>query len=486
MSVGMITVSPAHVCVFPAGRRTMQRLTLLMFVVVTTFEFLARGDKWGKFQILPGAAPYVAEILGAAALAYVIVAGTRDRFQFVRPAYWFVFGALGLSCLCGVLVNGVDSGPVFAGLRTFLRALPWFFVPAIFAFSEKQIRMQLLLLLGICILQVPLAIEQRIATTSNYQGFVAVTGDWTSGTLMISSILSILLTSAICVATAMWVRKQIPTRFFLIIFLLLLTPTLINETKGTLFLLPIGLILTFMTAAERGKRTKQLLVAAGLVAVFVAAYVPVYNLLVEGRDYQVTIGEFLSDPEKRRYLATGDEIGTTRTAGRVDAIVVPLKELSKDPVSLVFGLGIGNASNSSLGDKFTGRYFGLYEPFLVSAFARIVLELGLLGFGLLMILFWNIFADCRAVAARDAGLIGSLAAGFAGVAAIMAIALFYKDIVSHVSLSFLFWYLTGLIAASRMRLSRLQLPEAGTQAARQAPAVQNRLVDAPSMSRRLR
>src|SRR4051812_31763809 len=113
----------------------MQRLTLFMIVVVTLFDFLGTGDRFGNGGFLPSSVSYFAELVGGAAMAYVIIAGTRTRFQFVRPAYWLAFGALLFSIICGLVVNHVDSGPILAGLRAYLRAVPWFFVPAVFAYS---------------------------------------------------------------------------------------------------------------------------------------------------------------------------------------------------------------------------------------------------------------------------------------------------------------------------------------------------------------
>jgi hypothetical protein len=46
----------------------------------------------------------------------------------------------------------------------------------------------------------------------------------------------------------------------------------------------------------------------------------------------------------------------------------------------------------------------------------------------------------------------------------MLIALFYKDVVTHTPLSFLFWYFSGLIAAQRVR----ELAPARTDTTRQA------------------
>src|SRR5687768_4039340 len=138
----------------------MQRLILIMIVVATTFDFLSKGDSWGRFALLPRPAAYLSELLGAIALLYVVVAGTHNRFQFVRPAYWFAFGILLFVMVAGIVLNHVEPGPIFAGLRTYLRAIPWFFVGAVVAFTEQDLRRQFRLLVAIALVQLPLAIEQ--------------------------------------------------------------------------------------------------------------------------------------------------------------------------------------------------------------------------------------------------------------------------------------------------------------------------------------
>ena len=95
----------------------MQRLVLIMIVVATTFDFLSKGDSWGRFAYLPRPATYLGELLGGFVLLYVVVAGTRNRFQYVRPAYWFAFGTLLFTMVAGILLNQVEPGPIFAGLR---------------------------------------------------------------------------------------------------------------------------------------------------------------------------------------------------------------------------------------------------------------------------------------------------------------------------------------------------------------------------------
>jgi O-antigen ligase len=139
-------------------------------------------------------------------------------------------------------------------------------------------------------------------------------------------------------------------------------------------------------------------------------------------------------------------------------VIVPLKSLSGDPIKLVFGLGIGNVSHSQLGEGFTGHYYGTYEPFLLHQFAKFILELGLMGTILVLVLLWLVFRDSVVVAKKARNIKGVLALGWTGVTAIMTVGIFYKEYVPFDSMSFLFWYFAGLIAAERVRIARTGNP----------------------------
>jgi hypothetical protein len=426
----------------------MQRLTILMFVTVTLVEFLAHGDRWGRWEVLPGAATYLAELLGIAAVIVVVFAGTRNRFQFVRPAYWFVFGTLLVVIACGIVSNGVDSGPVFAGIRNYMRAIPWFLVPAVVTYSDRQISTQLRALLVLALLQIPFAVQQRLSTVA--QG--SITGDMTAGTLLLSGALSIFLICAMCIVSAFFVRKLLRPWQFILLFVTLLLPTTINETKVTIFLLPIGLLAAFVAASEAGERAKHVLQASVLLALFGAAFFPIYDRMQEGRAYTVTLKETLTDPDRmERYLWKDKAAGTTERVGKVDSIVVPLRRLSADPVTLMFGYGIGNVSDSALGHGFKGRYNEVLGAFLTTTFGRIVLETGILGLACVLALMWLILLDAIAVARRSTGVIGALAAGWVGVTVVIGLCIAYADLVPMAALSYLFWYGSGLIAAARMK-----------------------------------
>ena len=201
--------------------------------------------------------------------------GYRNRFQFVRPIYWLIFGALGLVAVCGAVVNQVEPGPLFAGIRNYLRALPFFFLPAVLAMKERQLRVQLLVILALCALQLPLAWYQRMSMPPN-----RATGDFTFGTLMDSGILSVFLICAACVLTGFYLRRRISLRLYIPLLLLILLPTTLNETKATLVLLPIGLMLTFYAGSARGTRLKNMLLSVIVLAGFMAIFIPIYDYFI--------------------------------------------------------------------------------------------------------------------------------------------------------------------------------------------------------------
>lgn len=436
----------------------MQLLALLMIVGVTVVPYLSVGDGFGRFAILPGPAKYVPEILGGVAALCVIALGIRDRFRFVRPAYWVLFGLLVICIAASAVANSLEPGPLFSGIRAYLRAIPWFLVPAVFAFSEKQLRTQLKWLLAISVAQIPIAIEQRIETADNYYGFVAVTGDFTSGMFMYSGPLSIFLVSAACVIVALALKGRLPKWKGFPLALVLLVPTMINETKVTFIIAPLALFVTFQVLSKRGQRLKHAVLATTVLAVFLAAFIPTYDWLQEDRPKERggndTVTDFFFSNKAESYLETDARIGTTQAVGRVDSARVSVEQTLTNPIRTVFGLGIGNTMESALGPQFSGKYFERYKMFTKeTTFSTFVLELGLLGFGALVGVYWLIFRDAVFVAAHGNPYMSALAAAWVAITPVMGLMLFYSAIHVSVALSFLFWYFSGLIAAERMRLA---------------------------------
>jgi hypothetical protein len=417
-------------------------ILLLLTTLFSVFHFTERP------KILPPFMMFLPEVLAAVALLYVVISGSRTRFQNVRAEYWLVFGCIGALILCGIFANSVAPGPIFAGMRYYLRAIPLFFLPAVFAFSDKQIRTQLRYLTLICLVQLPLAVYERLHVIDQGRW----SGDSVVGSTEDSSALSIILISAVCVLVAMHMRGFIGRKMTVALFFVMLLPTTINETKATLILLPIGLLLTMLIAAPPNRRLRVVFGASALMVVFFALFAPIYDYLERGNPYRVPITDFFLDPANfERYIDNHADAGSTHVA-RLDGIKVPLNFLVREPSQFAFGVGIGNASHSQLGEQFTGVYYVRFGRFELSNLSTFLLELGIAGTALVFVLYWMVFKDSLFVARMDPGLMGAIAAAWAGVAAMTVMCMPYKTSYVFPSLSFLFWYFSGLVAARRMQL----------------------------------
>ena len=436
----------------------MHALILLMIVAVTTFAYLV-SKGW-----LPAYFNYVPELLSLAVAAYVVVVGVQSRFRNVRPIYWLVFGGLVVGLVCGAIVNDLQAGPMFAGLRTYFRALPFFLLPAVFLITEQKVRTQLMILLPVCLIQLPLAWQQRMATLESGRlgGFYRGTGDFTIGTLMNPGQLSLFLIAAACVLTGLYLRRIMSARLYLPLLLLIVLPTTLNETKITLVLLPLALLTAFFVGSEPGNRLKNMLLGTMVAAAFLAMFVPIYDHFVTPRWGYGIVDFFLMEGRVERYFMKGTEIGDQREAGRLDGMIVAVSELSRDPATLLFGLGIGNASDSALGAQFHGVYFRMFEYFPLNSFSFILLEFGLLGLLLVLSLHWIIFRECFAVARADRALMGALAIGWAGVSVTIAASLIYTNPIFSPALSYLYWYFSGVLVAFRIRADEMETEGSNT------------------------
>jgi hypothetical protein len=430
----------------------MNAFVHIMILVVMLAGYFVQGG------YAPKLVKYTPELLSACALLVVLVQGARSRFQDVRPAYFFAFGAIVLIMLSGVLANGVSSGALFGGIRAYLRALPFFLLAAVYPFTERQVRSQLLLVLFLCLPQFPIGLMQR----ANALAFGNPSGDEVAGTLQGSGLLSIFLICVACVLAAAYMRKRIKLLPFLLLFLLVLAPTTINETKATLFMAPVGLMVTFILCSGPGTRLKNAVVGMTMLILFAAVFIPIYDYYISKTQYGVPIMEFFSDESRMdRYLSQNAGLGRRDLAkvGRKDALIVPMKEMAKEPTRFAFGLGMGNASHSALGPQFSGEYFAKFAPFMQSSATVFILEIGMLGLLLTLAIEYLVYRDSRAVADADDTMFGTLAAGWAGVSAVIAIAVFYATIDGSEAISYLFWYFSGVVAAHRTRLGRVPAVE---------------------------
>jgi len=409
-------------------------------------------------HLLPAPVKFLPDLLSVLIVIYVIAAGSRQRFRLVNTKYWLIFGALAFAVMCGPLINQEAVGPIINGMRWYLRAIPFFFLPAVAQFDDEDLEKMLKLFLAFSLLQCPLAVYQRISN----EAIGIQSGDAVIGTMMDSGVLSLFLIAAMSVMSALMLRGRLGKVWFCILFLLLLIPMSVNETKVTVFLLPIALLLSFVAAAPPRRRLLVGFQAVLFLIIAGAIFVPVYDYYNRGVPGQFQIEDFLTNSaEFDKYMDRKAKVGTEEEAGRSDSLRAPFLALARDPVKLVFGLGLGNASKSSLGSQFTGRYKQLYWNFVLElSITAFLFEIGLLGTSLVLLLHWLVLRDALYVGKHDPGLVGTLAVGYLGVWTTVTIGLFYATIHLFEVLSFTFWFFSGVIATRReqLRLSKIEVP----------------------------
>src|SRR5271169_4384288 len=101
-----------------------------MYVVIAT-AMLSAYVSSPDVHLAPSVVKYLPDLVSAVLMVYIFVEGVRQQFRYVNVKYWLIFGALALTILCGPLVNQEEVGPIVAGIRYCVRAIPLFFLPAV-------------------------------------------------------------------------------------------------------------------------------------------------------------------------------------------------------------------------------------------------------------------------------------------------------------------------------------------------------------------
>lgn len=420
-------------------------MNALMYVLLFSVFFL---DFLAKIRWIPRMATWVPEVLALVVLAACALRiGILKRFALGKK-YVYALMAYFLVLVSGILLNDLRPEVILIGLRSYAKHLPFFILPAVYEFSDKQIRKQLQTVLGLLIIQLPFALYQRTFTSKTYSG-----GDLVYGTLIISSILSIVLIISIGVVFALYLRGEMEIRKFIIITVCLFVPTTINSTKGTLVLLPIIIGIISLNDHKRQffEKYRTVLKAAVIGILFVALFVPIYDHFKRGSNPEKIMDFYQKEGRVEKYLFRGAEGARGERLGRFDTIALAYRELSKDAPSLLFGLGIGNVARSYFK---SGEDAGVdMEHFLPDAIALTSMfwETGVLGVALYLLVVVFVFRDCRLLA-RTKDYFGALALGWSGATVVLLMSLLYKNVLYFNVIDLLFWYFSGYLIARAMKL----------------------------------
>lgn len=425
----------------------MNKLIYLLFISLFSLDWLAL-----KLGVLPRVVTWLPEILSLIAMVLVFLVGAKNKSLALGGKYVIFFFFFFSFVIGGLVINQVDAGVVLVGLRTYLKYLPFFLLPLVYAFTDDEIKKQINFLFFLTILQVPVAIYQRFI---KYSG--GTSGDVVGGTLgaHTSGVLSVYLACAISILVAFYLKNKVSRRLFFTLLLFLFVPMTLNETKITIFVLPFALLapVYFMEGGVQKIKKFLTMLLVGIVVLF--GFFQVYDHLGAERKGSTLIDWFSESGKVEKYLNKGDvdfQSGEYEV-GRFDSIRLAINHLIKEG-GLLVGVGIGNAS-PSFAKKFTGEYYKKYswsQPTKVYL-ARVLWEMGIVGVLTYILFFIFVFVDAKNLSKRD-DFAGTLSHGWISVTLIVAASFVYFKTFESNLFAYLFWYFSGYLVGQRARLAR--------------------------------
>lgn len=416
----------------------MNALVILLLVSVFSTQYLAQ-----QLRVLPTYWILIPELLSAVALLVVLARVIAGRGGVALDWRYIVFLALfSFVLVFGFLAQSVPAGAIVAGLRNYVKFVPFFLLPLAYRFTSRQLKAQLAVLLTILVIQSPLAVYQRFVQFANRMH----TGDPIRGMATSSSALSMLMLCGITLLVALYLHRRIRLPLLLLGVAVLFLPTTLNETKGTVVLLPIALLAPALFMPARARPMRRLVPVAAIGSIALFSFVVVYDYLVQYRETGQQIGTFFSEGHVESYLYSGAAEGEDRYVGRFDSVLIAAKMLSDDPLKLAFGLGAGNVSVSFL-PGFEGRYASYFEPYGVSVtqVSNFAWEIGFVGLAAYLLLYWFVFKDARLLA-KTGGSFAICGQVWATVMIIMTAALMYKSVMGMNEIAYPFWFYSGVVA----------------------------------------
>lgn len=445
----------------------MSKIPYILFLSIFFLDFLS-----ADLGILPTKVKWFPELLSGFILVASLMHLTVRKTIAIHPKYVLLLAAFIIQLIAGIILNSVEPGTVFAGIRYYFKYAPLFLLPAVYIYSDGQMLRQLKFLLCLALIQFPVVIYQYFF--QKIPGHDTLDLDNVSGTLPITSILSIYLISVILIMLGFYFKQKLQFKHFFILTLFMFIPTTLNDTKGTLILLPVAIFVVVLAGRVFKENARQLIPILAILPILFGAFFLVYNtLFMEDGLRNNDLTTFFTDPERgiKNYLYTGESAAldaksilrdrqivvgekTARDVEhgdirRIDAIILPFRVLSTDPTKLLLGLGIGNASESAI-DSFSGKYEDILAMNSTQVeLAYMVWEIGILGLFMFLVFFYFIYQDARSLA-RSNTLPGAIATGWTGIVAVVILSLLYKNIMVFNVIGFLFWYFSGYVVAKNV------------------------------------
>ncbi|MEQ8857284.1 MAG: hypothetical protein RIC56_01430 [Pseudomonadales bacterium] len=417
-------------------------LRLLLYLVILTAFVSEFRDVVERLGVAGKLIKLLPDALSGVVLICVALELARRKLLYVPPRYLAVGLLLVLHLAIGAIVSDVSPDTAVAGIRSYLKYLPLFLLPLVVPPSDREIRLCLMFILGLLLIQVPISVLQRLISTD-------LSGDVVRGTMSSGAVMSIVLISAIGVLFAFHLRGSLSRAVLLTLVGLLFIPTMINETKGTVILLPFGILPVAMMHADPGKRLRRVAGLLGVCVLLLGAFTVVYNQMYSDRGQGIV--EFFLEGGASTNVYKQKDIGEGKGVGRIDSIMFAYEEFRGDPMKLIFGLGIGNVSDSLIPGEYVEEYAD--HGVNTTTYSALIWEVGILGIVLSLVLLSFIARDSATLRVEH-GPAGSLGLGWIAVCLVVFVSMLYKDLLHQNVVGYVFFYLAGVVVSRRVLMEQ--------------------------------
>lgn len=412
--------------------------TLLYLITVAAFlsqfrDLISFLGPAGRFvKILP-------DMGSGLLLVAILFSFGSSRRLVLSPKYVIVGAILLLHMTLGAISNSMPAGAFVGGLRDYLAFVPLFLLPAVYEFTEEDLKKYFRFVLLLSLLQVPVSLYQRIFLFP-----VTPTGDVVRGMFASGAIMSTFLIGVIAVLMAMLLRGRLSKFGFYSMTIILTIPMWINETKGTVILFPVAMIAVAMFASAPARRIRIFFLSLSVSVVFVVAFAVAYDFFFPKEGSRNALVEFFTEDAINTVYKDSDAV----YVGRVDSVLYAYQKLSEDPINLAMGLGIGNVSNPEAFDVIVGDYGDYYEEYgaTTTTYTSLLWEMGLIGILLTWLVLWMVLGDARRVA-EETSWESAIGLGWTGVVSMLPIALLYKSFVSQNIFIVVAMFVAGVLAS---------------------------------------
>lgn len=398
-----------------------------------------------QFSKITWAVSILGFVLLALSLFNLLLSG-RTRGQ---PIFIWIGLAFLVAALSTTLVQWHSSNEVIAGIKRFFQAYGLMFAFATLALSSREIVRYQKLLLAIALLQLPFALYEFLVLVPLRGGldFNSATTDVVAGTFGANleggspnSVMAIFLLITVGFLFSRWKEKLLPTRSMVLLTLPMLAGLFLGEVKILFILIPVAYLVLLKREISRRPGFFIMMSLFGLLLIVLLGYV--YSVFIIRASVEEIILDTLSYNVQERgyghyYL------------NRLSALKFWwLQQGWNDPVSFVFGHGLGSAFSAP---SLVPGHIAMKWPYHgidLTAASSLLWDTGVMGLSLFILMLSTAWHACH-VLLRDSGASHVIADATAIQAAIALFAVFViynNGLVNHSSMEIIMASVLGYLA----------------------------------------